>query len=61
MRLPRLRSGPKCFPAELNRPIRGFEVFAQPALLGMLDEREWTYIRKDGSTLDVSLARKRDP
>lgn len=31
------------------------EVFLSKAKIGLSDEREWTYVRKDGSTLPVSL------
>ncbi|WP_335139585.1 response regulator [Nostoc sp.] len=42
---------------ELNRQIApGFEVFAAKAQLGQIDEREWTYIAKDGSHFPVSLS-----
>lgn len=34
----------------------GFEVFVAKARLGELDEREWTYIRKDGSRFPVLLS-----
>ncbi|RCJ40315.1 hypothetical protein A6769_02810 [Nostoc punctiforme NIES-2108] len=42
---------------ELNRQIApGFEVFVAKAHLGQIDEREWTYIAKDGSHFPVSLS-----
>ncbi|MBD2517018.1 PAS domain S-box protein [Nostoc sp. FACHB-973] len=42
---------------ELNRQIApGFEVFVAKAKLGQIDEREWTYIAKDGSHFPVSLS-----
>ena len=41
---------------KLNRPVQGFDVFREPAQLGVFDEGEWTYTRKDGSTLQVCLA-----
>ncbi len=41
---------------KLGRPIHGFDVFREPALLGVFDECEWTYLRKDRTTLEVSLA-----
>ncbi|MHC5768572.1 MAG: PAS domain S-box protein [Nostoc sp.] len=42
---------------ELNRQIApGFEVFVAKAQLGQIDEREWTYIAKDGSHFPVSLS-----
>lgn len=51
--------------AELGRPVApGFEVFIAKAVLGAPDEREWTYIRKDGSRfrvlLSVTALRNRD-
>ena len=42
---------------ELNRPIENdFEVFVAKAALGFSDEQEWTYIRKDGEHVLVSLS-----
>lgn len=41
----------------LGQPIApGFEVFVAQARQGEADEREWTYIRQDGSRLTVRLA-----
>lgn len=40
---------------ELGRPITGFEVFVERARAGGFEEREWTYVRKDGSQLTVLL------
>jgi two-component system, sensor histidine kinase and response regulator len=40
---------------ELGRPISGFDVFVEPARHGKYDEREWTYVRKDGGHLMVNL------
>ena len=41
---------------ELGRAIEpGFEVFIAKVLAGESDTREWTYVRKDGSHLTVSL------
>lgn len=40
--------------AEL-RMVPGFEVFAAAARKGETEARQWTYIRKDGSRIDVSL------
>jgi PAS domain S-box-containing protein len=41
---------------ELNTDIPvGFEVFTAKAKLGQVYEREWTYIRKDGSKFPVML------
>ncbi len=43
--------------AELGRKIEpGFEVLVAHARLGEADEREWTYVRKDGGTLPVRLS-----
>ncbi|MCC5634716.1 response regulator [Nostoc sp. CHAB 5844] len=42
---------------ELAEPIApGFEVFVAKARLGQIDEREWTYIAKDGSRFPVLLS-----
>ena len=42
---------------ELGRTIEpGFEAFVAKAALGKPDEREWTYIRKDGSRFPVLLS-----
>jgi len=42
---------------ELGVPVEpGFEVFVAKARLGGPDEREWTYIRKDGSRFPVLLS-----
>lgn len=42
---------------ELGIPIEpGFETFVAKARRGKLDEREWTYIRKDGSRFPVLLS-----
>jgi PAS domain S-box-containing protein len=40
----------------LGREIKGFDVFVEKARLGIVDEREWTYVRKDGEHLTVTLA-----
>lgn len=43
--------------ATLGRTIEpGFEVFVAPTRDGAADQREWTYIRKDGSRLRVLLS-----
>ena len=44
------------FARETGKPVHGFEVFAESALHGLTKEQEWTYIRKDGSTFEVTLA-----
>jgi diguanylate cyclase (GGDEF)-like protein/PAS domain S-box-containing protein len=36
--------------------LEGFDLLAAKAARGEVDEREWTYIRKDGSTLPVHVA-----
>ncbi|MEA5550215.1 response regulator [Anabaena cylindrica UHCC 0172] len=42
---------------ELDRQIApGFEVFVTKARLGKIEEREWTYIAKDGSRFPVLLS-----
>jgi len=41
---------------ELGRPIEGFETYVALARLGGYAEKEWTYIRKDGSQLTVESA-----
>ncbi len=42
---------------ELGRPIEaGFEAFVARARLGIPDEGEWTYVRKDGSRFPVRLS-----
>jgi PAS domain S-box-containing protein len=43
--------------AELGRNVpAGFEAIVAPARNGAVDEREWTYLRKDGSRLRVLLS-----
>ncbi len=41
--------------AELGRPVTGFDIFVLKARQGETEIREWTYVRKDGSTLPVKL------
>ena len=41
---------------EFHRSIEGFEVFVARAREGGHEEREWTYIRKDGTYLTVILS-----
>jgi PAS domain S-box-containing protein len=41
---------------EMGHPVQGFDVFAEPVRLGNFDQREWTYVRKDGSHLDVRVS-----
>ncbi len=38
-----------------GRPINGFDVLVEFARQGKSDEREWTYVRKDGRHLTVNL------
>lgn len=38
-----------------GREIRGFDAFVEAARQGTFDSREWTYVRKDGSTFPVQL------
>lgn len=40
---------------ELGRSITGFDVFIAKAELGIFEENEWTYIRKDGTRFPVLL------
>ncbi|MCX6064337.1 MAG: PAS domain S-box protein, partial [Chloroflexi bacterium] len=40
---------------ELGYPVEGFEVFVALARQGKYDQREWTYVRKDGTHLTVNL------
>jgi len=42
---------------ELDRPVApGFEAFVAKARLGQADQNEWTYVRKDGGRVPVSLS-----
>jgi diguanylate cyclase (GGDEF)-like protein/PAS domain S-box-containing protein len=42
---------------ELGQPVApGFDAFVAKARLGTADEREWTYLRKDGSRVPVLLS-----
>ncbi len=41
--------------ARFGRQIEGFAAFVELARLGSSEEREWTYVRKDGSRLTVNL------
>jgi len=42
--------------AELGRPILGFETFVALAQRDGIETREWTYLRRDGQALAVSLS-----
>jgi PAS domain S-box-containing protein len=42
--------------AQFGKPVAGFDVFVEQARHGTFEEREWTYVRKDGGHLTVSLA-----
>jgi PAS domain S-box-containing protein len=42
--------------AALGRTVSGFDVLVAKPLLDGSEEREWTYVRKDGSRLTVHLA-----
>jgi diguanylate cyclase (GGDEF)-like protein/PAS domain S-box-containing protein len=41
---------------EGSKPVEGFAVLSSKAAEGAMDEREWTYVRKDGSRSPVSMA-----
>ncbi|MEC4984099.1 MAG: response regulator [Oscillatoria sp. PMC 1068.18] len=41
---------------QFQRPISGFDVFVEKARQGGYDNREWTYITKEGNSLTVNLA-----
>jgi PAS domain S-box-containing protein len=41
--------------AETGREVGGFDVFVEAARHGRHEEREWTYVRKDGSHITVNL------
>lgn len=41
---------------EGEEPVDGFTLLTARAVEGQVDEREWTYVRKDGSTLPVHVA-----
>ncbi|TGN06994.1 PAS domain S-box protein [Leptospira ilyithenensis] len=40
---------------EIGRPISGYETFVFNARLGQYDSREWSYVRKDGTSFPVQL------
>ncbi len=41
---------------KLGRPLNDFDVFVEYARQGGYEEREWTFVRKDGGRLTVQLA-----
>lgn len=41
---------------ELKKEVFGFEVFSARSDIGLDDEKEWTYIRKDGVKITVELS-----
>ncbi|WP_226571308.1 PAS domain-containing hybrid sensor histidine kinase/response regulator [Mangrovibacter yixingensis] len=41
--------------AETHTSVRGFDVFVHHARQGLSEQREWTYVRKDGSRFPVRL------
>jgi len=45
----------EALPDEESGPT-GFDMITAKAILGEVDEREWTYVRNDGSTLPVHVA-----
>jgi sigma-B regulation protein RsbU (phosphoserine phosphatase) len=40
---------------QVGRQVEGFEIFVESARQGGFDSRGWTYVRKDGTRLDVEL------
>jgi PAS domain S-box-containing protein len=40
---------------ELGQPVEGFNVLVEKARVGQYEEREWTYVRKDGRALRVNV------
>ncbi|MDD5730617.1 MAG: PAS domain S-box protein [Candidatus Omnitrophica bacterium] len=41
---------------EFSRPVKGFDVLVEYARLGLYEQREWTYVCKDGKYITVSLS-----
>jgi hypothetical protein len=39
---------------ELGKPVEGFNILVEKARSGRYEEREWTYVRKDGETIRVN-------
>lgn len=55
--LPEVEKRARELTIELGRSVAtGFEAFVAKSALGLPDEREWTYIRKDGSRFPVLLS-----
>jgi PAS domain S-box-containing protein len=52
---PEVRARGEELSARFGRRIEGFEVFVEQVRQGTFEEREWTYVRKDGSHLTVSV------
>ena len=42
--------------SRFGQPVEGFNAILENARRGKSEEREWTYVRKDGTRLDVNLA-----
>jgi PAS domain S-box-containing protein len=40
---------------ELGKPVEGFNILVEKARIGRYDEREWTYVHKDGRTFRVNV------
>ncbi|HNW43841.1 MAG TPA: PAS domain S-box protein, partial [Elusimicrobiales bacterium] len=40
---------------QFGRPVQGFNVLVELARGGAFDKRDWTYVRKDGSKVEVEL------
>jgi two-component system, sensor histidine kinase and response regulator len=51
-----LEAREKALSEKYGRPIRGHAVFVEQASRGETEEREWTYVRKDGSRLIASVS-----
>ncbi len=45
----------QCLSEHLGRPVKGVDIFVGLAREGEYEEREWTYVRKDGGRLIVSI------
>jgi PAS domain S-box-containing protein len=54
--MPEVEARGEALSARHGREIRGFDVFVESARQGIVEEREWTYVRKDGEHLTVTLA-----